>query len=143
MDNYGTRLKAILNVKGIKQVELAEAVGSNPKNISSYIAGRSEPAPDMANRIAKYLDVPIDYFLGNINLEKAFGKKDPMIALAGVKEYLSDDIYEIVELFVMLKDNDIGRIFEIIKKLSPNSIREVMKQAEKELVFDSIHKSDE
>ncbi len=132
MNNYGIRLKAVLHAKGVKQVELAEAVGSNPKNISSYIAGRSEPALDTANKIAKYLDVPIDYFLGNVSLENLKSDYNLTQAIDELRKNLSDDVCVIIELAVLLKNADIRRIMDIVRSIDNAGIKEILKQAEKE-----------
>lgn len=136
MKNYGTRLKEILTVKGIKQVELADAVGSNPKNINSYITGRAEPSLQMVSSIAKYLNVPLDYFLGEASLAEVL--KDENASgwlLDRLENSLPQESYKIVELILLLQNKYIEELLDIVKELDTDSLREVLKQAEKEKYF--------
>lgn len=135
MKDYGTKLKEILNAKNIKQVELAEAVGSNPKNINSYIAGRAEPPLHMVASISKYLDVPLDYFLGDASLEDALEDESHNKILDKLEGSLPQESYKLVELVLLLQNKYIEELLSVVKDLDAESLREILKQAEKEKYF--------
>jgi transcriptional regulator with XRE-family HTH domain len=135
MKDYGIRLKNILSAKNIKQVELAEAVGSNPKNINSYISGRAEPSLDMVVSIAKYLDVPIDYFIGNVELDEVIGERHDEKILSKLENTLPHESFRLVELLLLLQNKHIEKLLDVVKELDSESLCEVLKQAEKEKCF--------
>jgi transcriptional regulator with XRE-family HTH domain len=62
--NIGKKLKELLKLRNIKQIELAEAVGISPARLSSYLADKREPSLDMLVKIAEYLGVDVKHFAG-------------------------------------------------------------------------------
>ena len=60
-------LKAILKKKGIKQKDIAEAVGKSKCVVSEYFNGQKNMSQDTADKISELIGVPIDYYLNNID----------------------------------------------------------------------------
>ena len=54
----------LLQQRGIKAKQLAEATGVSTGNISDWKAGRSKPSAEKLDRIAQYLGVSSSYLLG-------------------------------------------------------------------------------
>ena len=54
------KLKAVLNEKGIKQKELAEAVGVSEPFITYLIKGYKQPSVTLLKRMADFLQVKMD-----------------------------------------------------------------------------------
>lgn len=64
MENiFGTNLLLVLRVKEITQKDLAEQLGMSESTISNYIKGKRMPSLDVAMKIAKFLDIDINWFL--------------------------------------------------------------------------------
>jgi len=59
----GERLKALRAERGWSQTELAEAIGSDARQVSRYENGRITPSLDALVRIAETLDVTLDYLV--------------------------------------------------------------------------------
>ncbi len=61
---FQARFNDCLRYGGIKQTELAKAVGVSKQCISDYKAGKSLPSLDTLYLICRVLDVSADYLLG-------------------------------------------------------------------------------
>lgn len=60
----GPRIRAIREMRGYTQEELAERMGINTHNIWRWENGESKPNGDTIAQIAKVLEVSADYLLG-------------------------------------------------------------------------------
>lgn len=63
MAEFSTRLRDIIESKGISQAWLAEKAGTTEATISRYVAGVHKPNLEIVARIAKALNVSIDYIM--------------------------------------------------------------------------------
>ena len=59
------KIFSILNERNIKQKTFATAIGVSQGNVTDWRKGRSNPSRDVLSRIASYLNISIDYLLGN------------------------------------------------------------------------------
>ena len=55
----------LMEEKKVTQKALADAIGVSQGNISDWKSGRSSPSSDVLAKIAQFLNVPMDYILGN------------------------------------------------------------------------------
>jgi transcriptional regulator with XRE-family HTH domain len=58
----GEKLRRLIKRKGIKQVEVCRAVGLSPSRLSNYLSGSREPDLETLSKIARFLEVKLDYF---------------------------------------------------------------------------------
>ena len=65
MGTLKTRLRKMMNEKGIKQIELARQTGIERSLISSYLSGRYEPKEDKLQALADALDCDALWLSGN------------------------------------------------------------------------------
>lgn len=63
----GARLRMLRKEQGITQSQLAQALSVTKFTISAYENGRSEPDDEIKLRIARLLNVSLDYLLGLID----------------------------------------------------------------------------
>ena len=63
MQDFGTKLLALLAKKNMTQNELAKKAGVGPAAISRYINGTVNPRGTSIMKIAEVLGVPFDFFL--------------------------------------------------------------------------------
>lgn len=59
----GERLREARQVRGVRANQLAEMLGMSPQAISSYEKGHKNPIPEVAEAIAKTLNVPLNFFM--------------------------------------------------------------------------------
>lgn len=80
---YGKRIARILNEKdcAVTQAILAKEAGISTGAMSNLIHGVNTPSIDVIQRIAKFLNVSVDYLLGNTDI------KTPNIKLQAIEKY--------------------------------------------------------
>lgn len=59
------KIFSILNERNISQKTFATAIGVSQGNVTDWKKGRSNPSRDVLSRISSYLNISIDYLLGN------------------------------------------------------------------------------
>lgn len=100
---FHLRLKLLRQKNKLTQGELAKILGLKPTAISNYESERNEPSFDKLIALSKYFDVSCDYLLG---------VTDSYLPVGG--EVLDKDIVE---------------FFDVYKRLSPESVKEIKKYA--------------
>lgn len=69
--NTSERLKEIIALRQVKQVDIIESTGITKGALSSYITGRYEPKQDKIYILAKYFDVSEAWLMGyDVPMEK-------------------------------------------------------------------------
>lgn len=63
-EEFSGRLKAAIERKQMKQVDIAEEIGITAANMSNYVRGKAFPPVDTLAEIAKKLDVSLDWLCG-------------------------------------------------------------------------------
>ena len=62
--NFGITLKLLMQMHGITQSELANAIGVSQRAVSKWINMQSEPTETSIYNCAKFFNVSSDYLLG-------------------------------------------------------------------------------
>lgn len=75
-DGFGARLKKLREDRGLTQVQLAEAAGTIPRNISHYEGGLAWPMAATLSALARVLEVSADELLG-LTRARALPAMDP------------------------------------------------------------------
>ncbi len=96
----GKRIKEIREKIGLKQTQLAELTGIDPKHVSKIECGRCFPSFDLMDRIAKALEVEPMALLDN----EHFKNKDEIIS-------------EIVDLMKHANINKVRSCYKILKEI--------------------------
>lgn len=81
--DFATRLKQIRTEKNIKREVIAEKIGTSSAIIGRYERGERTPSVDIAKKIAKALNVSLDYLVGDSSVlveDKAILKRIEDIA---------------------------------------------------------------
>lgn len=73
--DFGDRLLQLRKQRGWSQPELARRIGTSGDIIGRYERGEMTPSVQVARRIARVLDVTLDYLIGEHDLPEAL--KDP------------------------------------------------------------------
>jgi transcriptional regulator with XRE-family HTH domain len=63
-ENFGDRLRATRELRGLSQTDLAKRTGLQPSAVSHFETGNRAPSFDNLKRLADALSVSIDYLLG-------------------------------------------------------------------------------
>ena len=59
-----TNIRSICKSRGLKQTEVAEAIGEKVKTVNKWFTGTSVPSAEQLVRIADYLDISLDKLVG-------------------------------------------------------------------------------
>ncbi|NPV92093.1 MAG: helix-turn-helix transcriptional regulator [Firmicutes bacterium] len=69
MSELPARLKAMRDLRGLTQRQLAKKMNVSPSTIALYETGDRNPDPQMLKRLADCLDCSVDYLLGRTVLD--------------------------------------------------------------------------
>ena len=69
-NNIGKQMKELRSESGLKQKDVARALGLNPKAFAHYEAGRRKPNYELLGKIVNFYGVTADYLLGFSNLKR-------------------------------------------------------------------------
>ena len=104
MEEFATRLKRLMFIKGVRQVDLAKKTGINKGTLSHYMTGGEKgyvPKGEAVVKLANALGVTADYLLGNetisdAQLTKSELSKVPVLGkvAAGVPTFANQDIID-------------------------------------------------
>lgn len=78
----GLRIQTLRKARGIKRNPLAEAVGIQSQTLAKYESGENIPRADVLARIARALNVSVDYLMFGTEFEREMsGEQDETIAM--------------------------------------------------------------
>lgn len=70
MENFSTRIKTLRKERGLKQKEMAEALGLADRSYQSYEYGERFPDFHGLIAIADFFDVSLDYLVGRSDVRE-------------------------------------------------------------------------
>lgn len=118
MEKFANRLYEALNIRGMKQIELAQKCGIGKSSISQWLHGRSKPNSENVYKLAKVLDVEEAWLMGYENIPMQRTPESERIAQSlTLEQQMSEMILnKVIELFHTLEFNQQVRLFEVIRK---------------------------
>lgn len=110
------KIEFLINKKGINLNQFAIDVKISSQLIYGWKKGKSVPSLAMLDKVSKYFDVPISYFLdGKLTNENTDFSNDDLILARELNR--SDKIDLIKDIMKIQKDKDIEIIELITKKI--------------------------
>lgn len=118
--NTSERLKELMALKGLRQIDIAEKTGLGKSAISQYVSGKITPKQDKVYILAEGLNVSPTWLMGyDVPMEKIPATENPN------NGYYTDP--EVADLAEKLRTNPNGRIlFDASKDLSKEDINVVL-----------------
>ncbi|MDE5995360.1 MAG: helix-turn-helix domain-containing protein, partial [Eubacterium sp.] len=120
---FGTKIRALRKSKGLKQREVAEAIGIKENNYRKYETS-TIPRKDTLVKIAAFYGVTIDYLMGRT--DNKFGEEKKIITTYSEKEndinYIfrqSQEEIEVVENNVRKVSNLEALVLDKLQSISP------------------------
>lgn len=118
--SLGKKIEFAMQKKGWEQKELAEKVGKRPPTISRWISDENEPSAKDLLKIAKLTGYPFEWFREPpMTLSELAGVKSPN-ALPAPDKRISDEEWDLVQLFRRTDDIGRGIILEAAKGQAPD-----------------------
>lgn len=120
MDSEYTRrnIRKLIRQKGISQVELGNAIGVSQFVVSHWILGKSCTYMKYLDKIAKYLDVSMDYLTGNTSSSVENDSKWQYSEEVKNRKELRD----LLDVARTATDEEVGIVTDILKILKRRRI---------------------
>lgn len=106
LDTFGKRLEFILDLKDIKNKDLAQAINKAPNTITGYIKDLRSPDLETLKKISDFLNVNASFFLLQTDSYETYISRDvdgKLIEITFDDEKLHLTEKEITDLFEKLK----------------------------------------
>src|SRR5690606_32375748 len=102
--SFGKRLSELRKKRGLSQEEVANMIGTKGPAIGRYEREIAKPTIEVATRLAKILEVSLDYLVGNsdVELDKNLIKK--IVAIQNLSEEDQKHLFALMDAF-LLKSN--------------------------------------
>jgi transcriptional regulator with XRE-family HTH domain len=94
----GNKIRKLIKRKGIKQVDVCRAVGLSPSRLSNYLSGSREPDLETLSRIARFLEVKLDYFAYGDKIENTKGTGENIKTMREKRGFSKTDLATIAKI---------------------------------------------
>ncbi|WP_147612306.1 helix-turn-helix domain-containing protein [Treponema pectinovorum] len=120
MTDFTRILQEELDYQGKRKADISRDCGINDNTVRSWWSHNSMPAVDVAYKVAKYLNVSLEYLLtGNNEYQK---KNDPfLIELSKIKETDKPQVLSLVKNFLLLDERGKKSILNVLNYELNNS----------------------
>lgn len=106
---FADRLRSERELLGLKQKEMAKELNIPANTYNGYETGKRTPNLEVANSIAKHLNISLDYLLGNTdkrNYDKSSDLDDEIIKLAELLKSSSKDKIKAVKNYLEVSSTE-------------------------------------
>ncbi len=113
-DTFKNRFIQAMDIRNMRQVDVAEKSGLDKAQISQYKNGKYEPMQDALYKLAKALNVNVAWLMGHdvpMEIDRRELEQKEMVCNIIEKCYGSK-AYELVELFIKLNDTGKAKALE-------------------------------
>ncbi|MCF8010719.1 MAG: helix-turn-helix domain-containing protein [Clostridiales bacterium] len=107
---FSKRLKRMINSKGVKIVDLAEKLDVSTQAIYLFLSGERFPRKNILQKIARELNVSVDYLLGFIDEPKE-------IEIDQNEETTQEEIKFIRRAYKEMDENERQIILDLVKNI--------------------------
>lgn len=118
-DTFRNRFIKAMEIRGMRQVDVAEKSGLDKAQISQYKNGKYEPMQDALYKLAKALNVNVAWLMGHdVPMEVDMTELQEKASMCELLEKCyGSKAYELVELFVKLNDVGKAKVIEDVKDM--------------------------
>ncbi|TCK59313.1 helix-turn-helix domain-containing protein [Seleniivibrio woodruffii] len=98
----GDKIRKLIKRKGIKQIDVCRAVGLSPSRLSNYLSGSREPDLETLSRVARFLEVKLDYFAYGDNIKNTKEIGENIKKMREKRGFSKGDLAAVAKLDVQL-----------------------------------------
>lgn len=113
-DTFKNRFIQAMDIRNMRQVDVAEKSGLDKAQISQYKNGKYEPMQDALYKLAKALNVNVAWLMGHDvpmeNDRRELEQKEMVCNI--IEKCYGSKAYELVELFIKLNDTGKAKALE-------------------------------
>jgi len=96
----GNKIRKLIKRKGLKQVDVCRAVGLSPSRLSNYLSGSREPDLETLSRIARFLEVKLDYFAYGDNIKNTKDTGENIRKMREKRGFTKNDLAAVAKIDV-------------------------------------------
>lgn len=118
-DTFKNRLIEAMNIRDMRQVDLAEKSGLPKAQISQYKNGKYEPMQDALYKLANALSVNVAWLMGHdVPMEVNRHELEQKVQVCDlIEKCYGSKAYELIELFVKLNETGKAKAIENLSDL--------------------------
>jgi transcriptional regulator with XRE-family HTH domain len=98
--SFGKRLTEVRKNKGLSQEDLAKHLGTKSPVIGRYERDEMKPSIDTANKLAEYLEVSLDYLIGNIDVLLDTNTLNRVLEVQQLPEDVKDKLFYFIDMTI-------------------------------------------
>lgn len=122
MQTFQKRLIQAMEIREMRQVDLAEKSGLPKAQISQYKSGKYEPMQDALYKLAKALSVNVEWLMGHdvpmeINRQQL---EQTVISCNLINKCYRKEAYAVVKMYLDMNENGRKLAFDLIANLHSN-----------------------
>lgn len=122
MDTFQNRLNQAMEIRGMRQVDLAEKSGLLKAQISQYKSGKYEPMQDALYKLAKALSVNVAWLMGHdAPMEIDHQQLAYEVEICDlVNKCYGKEAYSVVKMYLEMNEKGRKLAFDLISNLHSN-----------------------
>lgn len=98
--SFGKRLTEVRKNKGLSQEDLAKHLGTKSPVIGRYERDEMKPSIDTANKLAEYLEVSLDYLIGNIDVLLDTNTLNRVLEVQQLPDDVKDKLFYFIDMTI-------------------------------------------
>lgn len=121
-DTFKNRLIKAMEIRGMRQVDLAEKAGLPKAQISQYKNGKYEPMQDALYKLAKALSVNVAWLMGHdvpMEIDRQQLEQE-VTACDLISKCYGKEAYSIIKMYLDMNDKGRKLAFDLITNLHSN-----------------------
>ena len=132
-DTFRNRLIKAMEIRGMRQVDLAEKSVLPKAQISQYKSGKYEPMQDALYKLAKALSVNVAWLMGHdVPMEVDRQQLEKEVEICDlINKCYGKEAYAVVKMYLDMNENGRKLAFDLINNLHSNP-QNVAKEKKKE-----------
>lgn len=98
--SFGEKLSEVRKKRGLSQEDLAKLIGTQGPAIGRYERGIAKPTIEVATKLAKALEVSLDYLVGNSELELDNNILKRIVEIQKLPDDLKEKIFYFIDISI-------------------------------------------
>ena len=98
--SFGKRLTEVRKNKNLSQEDLAKHLGTKSPVVGRYERDEMKPSIDTANKLAEFLEVSLDYLIGNMDVLLDTNTLNRVLEVQQLPDDVKDKLFYFIDMTV-------------------------------------------
>lgn len=98
--SFGKRLTEVRKNKNLSQEDLAKHLGTKSPVIGRYERDEMKPSIDTANKLAEFLEVSLDYLIGNMDVLLDTNTLNRILEVQQLPDDVKDKLFYFIDMTI-------------------------------------------